>query len=190
MTVFYIFLLNGKREILRSTKTIFALALSICSIGIAAILFLFHNNEQAFNWAFEIFINFSNNGTLESDSTNQLQEMYVLPDNIKTWLIGDGRISNGGLGFYMDTDVGYIRSLFYWGLIGSIIYYYVQYKYYSIVRGLIHNIYIRKYLFMIVLWFYIYNLKDFWRIDQFLVLFLFVALDISKQNDNTTYKDA
>ena len=55
--------------------------------------------------------------------------MYVFPDNMKTWLIGDGYFSAprdvdpyfvGKLvgGYYMGTDVGYLRFIFYFGIIG------------------------------------------------------------------------
>ena len=55
--------------------------------------------------------------------------MYVFPDNIKTWIIGDGYFANPGdtdpyyvgpLGgaFYKSTDVGYLRFIFYFGVIG------------------------------------------------------------------------
>ena len=55
--------------------------------------------------------------------------MFVFPDNIKTWIIGDGYIENpynrdpyytgprfGG--YYMGTDVGYLRFILYFGLLG------------------------------------------------------------------------
>lgn len=55
--------------------------------------------------------------------------MYVFPDNLKTWIIGDGYFSNPyntdpfyigtrSRGYYMGTDVGYLRFIFYFGLIG------------------------------------------------------------------------
>ena len=58
-----------------------------------------------------------------------LQNMYVFPEAIKTWLIGDGYFSPPQdtdpyftgkirLGYYMGTDVGYLRFIFYFGLIG------------------------------------------------------------------------
>ena len=55
--------------------------------------------------------------------------MYVFPDNVKTWIIGDGYFDGPSntdpyyvgptmTGFYMWTDVGYLRLIFYFGLIG------------------------------------------------------------------------
>lgn len=55
--------------------------------------------------------------------------MYVFPDNFKTWIIGDGYFDNPyygdpfytGIkwgGFYYGTDVGYLRFIYYFGLVG------------------------------------------------------------------------
>ena len=75
--------------------------------------------------AFELFINYSQSGKLESDSTNHLSEMYVYPDNLKTWILGDGRfIAEDGMHYYKGTDVGYLRILFFMGLFGLLITYY------------------------------------------------------------------
>ena len=62
-------------------------------------------------------------------SNNILKYMYVFPDNFKTWSIGDGYFDNPYYndvyyfgpkwgGFYMATDVGYLRFIFYFGVIG------------------------------------------------------------------------
>lgn len=70
----------------------------------------------------EIFRNFLNRGVLHSDSVNALADMYVLPDSLKVYLFGVGKYfdsTSSELMFYMGTDVGYLRLLFYSGL-GSI----------------------------------------------------------------------
>ena len=59
--------------------------------------------------------------------------MMVFPDNVKTWIIGDGYFANpyntdptyvgyqpGG--YYMGTDIGYCRFIFYFGLIGLFVF--------------------------------------------------------------------
>ena len=70
----------------------------------------------------EIFRNFLNRGVLHSDSVNALANMYVLPDSLKVYLFGVGKYfdsTSSELMFYMGTDVGYLRLLFYsgWGSI-------------------------------------------------------------------------
>ena len=57
--------------------------------------------------------------------------MIVWPDNLKTWIIGDGYFENQRndsnyigdatrKGYYMGTDIGYLRFLFYFGIFGLI----------------------------------------------------------------------
>jgi len=183
MTVFYIFFLNGTKKAFTSFKDFFKLFLPVSFIGALIVFYLFSNNEKMMDWAFELFFN-SDNKLMESKSMNDLSEMYLFPDNIKTWLIGDGRSSAAGGGFYMHSDVGYIRSLFYWGLIGTVTYYFINYKFYTILKNMVSNIYIRKYFLTILLWFFIYNSKDFWGIAQYFVLYLMVLLNVSPQSHN------
>ncbi len=55
--------------------------------------------------------------------------MVIFPESLKTWVIGDGYFANSRYdinylgtategGFYMGTDIGYLRFLFYFGVIG------------------------------------------------------------------------
>lgn len=85
--------------------------------------------HSKFRFAFENFFNWFETGEFTSGSTERLKSMFVWPDNLKTWLIGDGYFNGPGrdpnfLGpvnmtaFYMWTDVGYSRFIFYFGLLG------------------------------------------------------------------------
>lgn len=78
---------------------------------------IFRNNLQ---YGFEGFFNWYKTGDWTTSSTTRLQNMFVLPDNLKTWLIGDGWFANpyepGA--FYKYTDIGYLRFIFYCGCIG------------------------------------------------------------------------
>ena len=82
-------------------------------------------------FAFEGFFNLVENGEYSVASNDTLKDMYVFPDNLKTWIIGDGYFSNpywsdanyiwqgqNRRGYYMGTDVGYLRFIFYFGVIG------------------------------------------------------------------------
>lgn len=78
----------------------------------------------------EPFFNYFEGGELMAKSNENLIRMYVFPDNMKTWIIGDGYFANPhsidpfyvgkttSWGYYMGTDVGYLRLIFYFGLIG------------------------------------------------------------------------
>lgn len=88
----------------------------------------FYENAR---FAFEGFFNWWERGYWETNSTNTLSSMYKFPDNLKTWIIGDGYFDEPYIGdpyyigesrswglFYMGTDVGYCRFIFYFGLLG------------------------------------------------------------------------
>ena len=81
-----------------------------------------------FRFGFEGFFSLAEKGKWEVQSNNMLMAGLVFPDNLKCWIIGDGWMGSmaedpfytGELwyGFYMGTDAGYSRFLFYFGLIG------------------------------------------------------------------------
>ena len=96
---------------------------------------LFYNTNEQFHdmlrFGFEGFFNLVEEGSWSTDSTSKLETMYVWPDNLKTWIVGDGYFENqrndpnyiGNAtvrGYYMGTDVGYCRYIFYFGIIGLI----------------------------------------------------------------------
>ncbi len=84
--------------------------------------------QQQFRFAFEGFFNYFNTGKWSTRSTDILATMYVWPESLKTWLVGDGYFFNtlndpNYVGedyaeYYMATDVGYLRFIYYFGLIG------------------------------------------------------------------------
>lgn len=86
------------------------------TIGIST--FLYYNNESfhdQMRFAFEGFFNWVEHGEWRTDSTDKLSnEMWIWPDNQKTWLIGSGLFDN----FIYSTDIGYCRFILYCGLIG------------------------------------------------------------------------
>lgn len=68
------------------------------------------------NFSIGFLVNF--NGSNASNSTSELLEMYLkLPNNFKTWIIGD-TFYRDGYGYYMGTDVGYFRFIFATGILG------------------------------------------------------------------------
>jgi len=80
-------------------------------------------------FAFESFINLSQNGKFESKSTTALLDMYTYDPNLPLF-IGDGYFTDPiNIGqYYKDTDVGYLRLIYYSGLSGLITYLIFQYQ--------------------------------------------------------------
>lgn len=95
-------------------------------------LYLYDNSAQfreLSRFAFEGFFSLAETGEWQIDSNDKLKSMIIFPDNAKTWIIGDGYFTNPYYtdpfyvgyqpgGFYMGTDIGYCRFLFYFGIIG------------------------------------------------------------------------
>lgn len=92
-----------------------------------------HNSKMRENlrFGFEGFFSLVEKGHWETNSNNQLETMIKWPDNEKTWVIGDGYMMDPskiepylqafharGEVFYMGTDAGYCRFIFYFGVIG------------------------------------------------------------------------
>lgn len=85
--------------------------------------------REDIRFAFEGFFSLAEKGEWDVSSNEILKNMIVFPDNFKTWMIGDGYIENpynldpyyigpkfGG--YYMGTDIGYLRFIFYFGIVG------------------------------------------------------------------------
>lgn len=91
---------------------------------------VFHKNLR---FGFEGLFSLVEQGTWKVSSNEQLKTMIVFPKTIKTWLIGDGYFNNpiavdpyftGTItrGYYMGTDIGYLRFIFYCGTIGLLVF--------------------------------------------------------------------
>ncbi len=108
---------------------------SICLLISLGLIILLYNIDYSFRsnlrFGFEGFFSLAEKGYWETNSTNILKGMVVWPESIKTWAIGDGLFFNsqgtpdrfGQLetGFYKDTDIGYLRYIFYFGSIGLLL---------------------------------------------------------------------
>lgn len=110
----------------------------ICSVvGILILLaitgiILYNTNakwQENIEFGFEGFFSLIEKGKWEVHSNDMLREGFIYPDNLKTWLIGDGYFNEPSAttpyytgesfyGFYMGTDAGYSRFIFYFGIIG------------------------------------------------------------------------
>lgn len=72
--------------------------------------------ESWYNWAMDPIIDILQSGTIQTSSTDTLLDMYFLPD-WHTLLFGDGLyVDSISGGYYMATDVGYLRPTLFYGL--------------------------------------------------------------------------
>lgn len=108
--------------------------LVVLLIAIPFIVFQYNINpafKEKIRFAFEGFFSLAETGKWATSSNDiLLNHMIVFPETLKTWLIGDGYGANPSVdpyyvgpiypGFYMGTDIGYLRFLFYFGIFGAI----------------------------------------------------------------------
>lgn len=111
-------------------KVVGALAVILC-LTLPVIIYLYNSNITFYNntkFAFEGFFSLASTGKWETHSNNVLQSMIRIPEKTSTWLIGDGYFNDPAsdpyyIGymwkfFYMGTDIGYLRFVYYFGIFG------------------------------------------------------------------------
>lgn len=105
-------------------------------IAVFIVVALAYNSNSLFRqnlrFGFEGFFSLVETGHWQTGSNDiLLNHMVVFPDNYKTWIIGDGYCSNPSEwdpfytgkkyhGFYKGTDIGYLRYIFYFGILGAL----------------------------------------------------------------------
>ena len=113
-------------DIVKAIQTII-----IILIGVLPFIYICYksnpNFQENIRFAYEGFFSLVEKGEWDVRSNSMLESMVIWPDNLQTWLIGDGYFNspNNDIGYigksydyYMGTDVGYCRFIFYFGLLG------------------------------------------------------------------------
>lgn len=163
----------------------------IC-LAIPIVIYFYNTNtaiHEYTHFAFEGFFSLFETGEWEVGSNEILKSMYVFPETLKTWIIGDGYFNNpiytdpyytGEVygGYYMGTDVGYLRFIFYFGLIGLTAFSLFIYRAYMTCHNRFP--YFRDLFFMVLLINFIVWFKV--STDIFLVFALFLMVD-RKEDD-------
>ena len=121
---------DGKKSKIRFLKWI---AVIIC-LCLPFIVYYYRYNSvinENIRFAFEGFFSLVEKGEWKVHSNDMLNNMVVFPEKVKTWIIGDGYFDNPLMSdpyytgdmrtdYYMGTDIGYLRFIFYFGTIGLI----------------------------------------------------------------------
>ena len=82
-------------------------------------------------FGFEGFFSLVEKGRWEVHSNDVLKGMIIWPESLRTWIMGDGffvnptdmpdRFGQTQVGYYMHTDIGYLRYIYYFGTIGLVL---------------------------------------------------------------------
>lgn len=167
---------------------------AIIVFSLPIIIYYYQHNStihENIRFAFEGFFSLVETGKWEVHSNNMLENMYVFPESIKTWIIGDGYFDNplvtdpyytGDMRteYYMGTDVGYLRFIFYFGLLGlvSFMYFFCYAKKLCVSR---HPEF--KHMFLLFL---LTNFIVWFKVatDIFLVFALFLCLPVTRKSED------
>lgn len=85
--------------------------------------------DTLYSFAFEMFVNYAEKGELTTSSSTAMWDMYsTIPTTLKTWLIGDALWMSPDGGYYKHVDIGYLRALWYFGLLGTSMLFLYYYK--------------------------------------------------------------
>lgn len=162
LSIFFYFYCTYKNDGFNKTAIVFFQFAAISVIIIISIISLLNDyiSEETINWAFEIFNSLENNDSLRTDSTDELKSMWRFPKSIISIIFGEGQfVGNGSHPTYSESDVGFINSIYYWGIIGSILYYYTICKSFMYSVKTTNVIYIKYLSLTILAGILIYNLK-------------------------------
>lgn len=96
-------------------------------VGLALYIEYFSSSYNAFSWMLEPLVNLMKGNKQLSGSSSQLKKMYIFDFNSFTLLFGDALyLDPNGNGYYRHTDVGFLRVMYYGGLILLLTYYVSQ----------------------------------------------------------------
>lgn len=161
-----------------------------------------YNSSPAFQsnlrFAFEGFFSLAEKGRWEVHSNELLKQMIVFPETLKTWIIGDGYCDNPAQdpnflgiikgGYYMGTDIGYLRFIFYFGIPGMLMMAGVFAMSSSICSK---NLKGNEWLFIFLL---LSNLVGWFKVTSDILMifapFLILALLTAEQDHNTITQQA
>lgn len=168
------------------------LAIILCTL-------LYQFNPQFryfFRFAFEGFFSLVEEGRWQIDSTDRLATMVVYPETLQTWILGDGYFENSRYdinylgdstdqGFYMGTDIGYLRFIFYFGVPGMLLM--VAVIAWSAVTC-IHYFPKEKIVFLLAL---LVGLTVWFKVatDTFLFFALFLSAGVLQEDEESTLPD-
>ena len=153
---------------------------SIFSFTIFVIIFISYfttylseDFDTIIKFGFQMFISKQETGEMHVDSWDSMVSMYRFPSEFTTWIIGDGRWMNDSKdGFYMATDIGFIRMIYYFGIIGLLSYLFLHFHLFRIIcyndRTWGKSLLLLLFMFVCII-----NCKGFVDILQCLFLFYF-----------------
>lgn len=172
-SVFCIIILMLGLFIERSSKWIIYPLIFILIISVFAALVSFSDEIAAwYHWTFAQIEEYKRSGSVETHTVERLLEMYIIPD-LMTFLFGDGMYTDGKF-YYMKIDVGWLRPIYFYGVIFTFIAYFITIRSAKLISKRIYGLnQLEKHLmfFMMFAILIIYELKGEIFYAMFYILF-------------------
>jgi len=111
------------KVILLFKSSLLVLAFTILTLSIIEVIFPdFYDmlNNQILPYAFEFLYSMDKGGSMETQSTNMLFEMWSSEFDLMELVIGSGKYTNADSSFYMHVDPGIIRHMLFMGIGGYV----------------------------------------------------------------------
>lgn len=103
---------------------IFLIPMGILLIS-TVVLFISNSSYQKMAYrAFELYFNYMESGDIYTSSTNNLKEMYFLPSSKLQTYFGDGNFGRDSNLPKIKSDIGYVRTIFGSGIVGTFLIYF------------------------------------------------------------------
>lgn len=93
----------------------------VLAVIIGVTVYLYRTSETFYGYVrfgFEGFFSWVETGEFTTGSTDVLEQMWVWPEDLHTWIFGRGTYGV----FENDSDIGYVNFTFYCGLVGMVIF--------------------------------------------------------------------
>ena len=160
-----------------SIKLVLSMFVVLCAFSLFVMNFSYEVKTSllvAYDFGFELINSYTQTGQLETASTNAMFRMYIFPSLFKTWVIGDGLWMDSFGRFYMHTDIGFIRMIFYFGIVGLISF--IVFQSVSIFAVYRNNKYLGKIPFILIfVYFFVLNLKGFTDLFYLIIPFCYCS---------------
>ena len=177
--ILYLLMSKGDKKNKRYLLSIFIISIPLLLFAYSWFLESNPIFESIFERAFSVFYIFKETG--EMQSVESMVGQAVIPFELKTWVIGDGYMSDPsqpGIGFYKGVDIGIWRVIWGVGLIGLFIFSYIQYLYLRLAK------YVKLEALFLFLLYFAFMYKGIFYFDLLMSPFIMMIL----YNSNVKHK--
>lgn len=177
--IIFMFVHKGKSYLL------YGITFSVIIVFILSKYFLsslYEDLDAMIQFGLQPVLNYMETGSFSTHSTESQISMYKFPSTFETWLIGDGFYETANGYYYMNTDIGYCRLLFYFGIIGFITY--MWFEYYVLKKIFPKRVYGNIVWIVLFCFVVILNGKGTFDIFPYVCLFSFCVYSCKSNKDN------